>query len=985
MWEHDLQTDRLIWDEGMFALTGVARESFSGRGADWLAIVHPDDLPAMTVRAQDAIDGAMPTEYRFRIVRPDGAIRWIAARSDMIKDPDGGAHVMVGVSYDVTEREEAERAAREAARQAEADRDRLIRLTSNSPAASFEYRHDVDGKISWPFFSGNMPGILGVSGEAIRDDGQAAFVTVHPDDLGHLVEAIETSQATLRPFSARYRIRHPALGARWIRADSLPVREPDGATHWFGNLHDVTELEESERRALQAADDLSSANEALREAKAALERQALLLRTATSHGNVGLWSANVATGDAWWNETVGRWTGLPCAENLNDTASVLAYFVHPDDAPGFGSAVAAALAHPTGHFEFPHRQARSGGGWRHVTAVGSVIRNIEGEPVLHGALIDVHDVVEKERALERALADARDAHHRLDTLTESVPGGLYEFVLHADGRMTVPYANEAALRIFGSAFDELRGDARIAFRRIDPEDLVTLNEAIAVSAATLEPFGLRLRWKTDEGVRWLSLQSRPERRPDGSTVWYGALLDVTTDIALQEALQYAQRESAYLARHDGLTDLPNRRYFDEEIARLLAQGVGQATGPALSIIRIDLDHFKAVNDTLGHEAGDAVLVHVARHLKTCKRPEDFAARVGGDEFVVMLLGEGGQSNADIVDAFVARLRSALAEPLLHDGRICRFGVSIGVAHSDLIADDPSRLITYADVALYETKALGRGGTTLYTPELHRQSLEERREADDVLTALEDAQIVPYFQVQVCARTGGLRGFEVLARWAHPERGILPPSAFLGTAARLGKQHLVDRAVFAKALDVFRQCKGMGLHIPKLSFNVSAPRLHDRDFVQGLIAAQNEGVQIAVELLESILLEDVDSHIQFNLDTLRDYGVQIEVDDFGSGRASIVGVMRVNPDRIKLDQQIVLPLTVSREMRKLVRHIIGIADSLGVRITAEGVESAEHVRILRDLGADTLQGYHFGRPCDADALVAMLEDLRATGRQAVGQG
>jgi EAL domain-containing protein (putative c-di-GMP-specific phosphodiesterase class I) len=376
-----------------------------------------------------------------------------------------------------------------------------------------------------------------------------------------------------------------------------------------------------------------------------------------------------------------------------------------------------------------------------------------------------------------------------------------------------------------------------------------------------------------------------------------------------------------------------------------------------------------------------VLVFLANLLRACKRPEDLAARVGGDEFVMVIPPIEGQDHQQLVQAFIDRLRTELTQPLLYDGRACRFGVSIGVAHSDLIDDNPSRLLTYADVALYETKSGGRGGVTVYTPRLHWQTVKEREAADEVVGALEDDQIVPYFQVQTCARSGAVKGFEVLARWRHPEKGILPPAAFLETAARLKKTHLVDRMVFSKSVEVFRRCTAMGLRIPKLSFNVSTPRLYDRDFVEGLIAAHDEGLQIAVELLESILLEEVDSHILHNLDILRDHGIQIEVDDFGSGRASIVGVMRVNPDRIKLDQQLVFPLPDSVTMRSLVRHIIGMAEGLGVRVTAEGVESAEHAGILRDLGAETLQGHHFGMPCDERAMVSFLRDGRGPAQVA----
>lgn len=996
MWEYDLQRDLLYWDEGMFELTGVSEDDFSGIPEQWQSLVHPDDRADAAARFHEAIENGTWFEDRFRIIRPDGRILWLAVRSDVIRDEAGKTLAILGVNYDITEQTEAELSARrsatrawraeaaalEAASRAEADRNRLVRLTDNAPVASFEYRLDASGRSHFPFFSGNMPGLIGVEAEAIREEGGQAFSTVHSEDMEPLAHAIAASRGALTPFSMRYRLIHPRHGLRQFRATSVPLPDPDGSTVWYGNLFDVTEQEDSERQALEAAERLRMANARLQEAQAALERQELMLRTATIHGNVGLWSLNLATGAGWWNETIAEWTGIAHAESASDSAEILLRQVHPEDVPLLQAASQRALDDPDGRFESRHRTVRADGGWRHVYAVGSIVPNAEGEPVLHGALTDIHEIVERKLALEQALEDARNAERRLDTLTESVPGGLYEFVLHPDGRMTLPYANQAALGIFDCTLDEIREDASRAFQRLEPDEHDRMQAAIAVSAQSLEPLSLRARWRYPDGERrWLSLQSRPERRADGATVWYGTLSDVTKDIELQEALMSAQRESAYMARHDGLTGLPNRRFLDEELSRLLSAGFGRSPEQPLSIIRIDLDRFKVVNDTLGHDAGDAVLVFMANLLRASKRPEDLAARVGGDEFVVMITPTDGQDNLHLAEAFIEELRTEMTQPLLYDGRVCRFGVSFGVAHSNLIEDDPSRLLTYADVALYETKTAGRGGATVYTPALHSQTLQEREAADEVVHALESDQIVPFFQVQTCAESGAVRGFEVLARWQHPDRGILPPIAFLDTAARLKKTHLVDRIVFSKAIEAFRRCRDAGLHIPKLSFNVSTPRLYDRDFVDAVIGAHDEGVQIAVELLESILLEEVDSHILHNLDTLRDRGIQIEVDDFGSGRASIVGVMRINPDRIKLDQQLVFPLTRSPSMRSLVRHIIGMAEGLGVRVTAEGVESAAHACILRDLGADLLQGHHFGRAWDEQALAAFLRDLSGQARDA----
>ena len=430
-----------------------------------------------------------------------------------------------------------------------------------------------------------------------------------------------------------------------------------------------------------------------------------------------------------------------------------------------------------------------------------------------------------------------------------------------------------------------------------------------------------------------------------------------TNQLLTQAHQVAERmrrEQEWQALHDGLTRLPNRRYNDREMTRRIA------AGGACALVRIDLDHFKNVNDTLGHAAGDAVLKRVAQVLNAHVGADDFAARTGGDEFSLCL---GAVSTEQEALELVKRVQADLAEPLYYDEYPCRFGASIGIAFADELATVGKDIQLFADAAMYSSKSDGRNQCSMFTPSLHRKMLLDRQLAKELQVALERSEFVPVFQPQVSARDGHLVGAEALLRWQHPDRGLIEPSAFLGVAEQLRIVHEIDRMIMVKSRQVLERWRGKGLILPKVSFNVSAERLRQKDLIATAQTLQTSDTKVALELLESILIEDEADLYSFHLDLIRDAGIEIEIDDFGSGHASIVGVMEIRPSALKIDQRIISPIHNSDEARKLAGSIIEIAGALGIKVTAEGVETTEQARILRDLGCDTLQGFLFAKPLD----------------------
>jgi diguanylate cyclase (GGDEF)-like protein/PAS domain S-box-containing protein len=475
----------------------------------------------------------------------------------------------------------------------------------------------------------------------------------------------------------------------------------------------------------------------------------------------------------------------------------------------------------------------------------------------------------------------------------------------------------------------------------------------------------RIRHMRTRGIRY---------REDGEPPrMIGAEWDVTADITLTRELEQAknlaelrnaeliaaQSRIEYDALHDSLTGLPNRRYLDNELERAT---LGE--GGRMAILHIDLDRFKHINDTLGHAAGDAMLVHAATILKSSVGPDEFVARIGGDEFVILSrTGRVPDQLRLLADDIIARMR----QPVSYHGHQCRFGVSIGIATEETAEGDPRRLLVNADIALYRAKSMGRNRHEFFSEAVQASIVRTKRIADEILGGLERNEFCAFYQPQFDARTLEIAGVEALVRWNHPREGLLAPDAFLGVAEELNVVADIDRIILEQTLQNFRIWRLSGLPIPRASVNVSARRLRDEELVKSLSALDIPSGSISFELVESIFLDEDDETVANNVEQIKNLGIDIEIDDFGTGYASIVSLLRLRPRRLKIARPLIVPIAESPRQRQVVASIIDIGKSLGIEAIAEGVETMQHARILRDLGCGVLQGFALSRPMEAEKL------------------
>lgn len=429
----------------------------------------------------------------------------------------------------------------------------------------------------------------------------------------------------------------------------------------------------------------------------------------------------------------------------------------------------------------------------------------------------------------------------------------------------------------------------------------------------------------------------------------------------------ANRRVAELALLDDLTGLVNRRAVVQRFAEIETDPHPKA-GLDYSVIQIDLDGFKPINDTLGHSAGDHVLQVVASRLLDYVQACDLVARIGGDEFVLLIPHD---ANDTLPQSIATSVLKSLAQPVSYHKQTLRVGASAGIAGYVRGTNSLSDALVHADIALYRAKSQGKGRFVTFDQSHSEELIERSRRADEILQGVEHDQFVPYFQPIVDAQTHQVVALELLARWNHPTRGVLPPTHFLDLATDLDVMRLIDAQVFARALDAFETWQADGMDLPRLCINVSNKRLLEQEFIDVLVYAKGAGIEIDVELLETIYLDDPPEQLMNQLDRIRMLGIGLNIDDFGTGHASVAGLIQIDPDKVKIDRRFIVPILESKRALSIVQALLGLCALLDIDVVAEGVEDMEQADLLRRLGCRYLQGYAFMKPISASAMQAAL--------------
>jgi diguanylate cyclase (GGDEF)-like protein/PAS domain S-box-containing protein len=593
-----------------------------------------------------------------------------------------------------------------------------------------------------------------------------------------------------------------------------------------------------------------------------------------------------------------------------------------------------------------------------------------------GADASLHDPAETELLKERVrvLEELRVSEERFRTLLSNIPGAMYRCDLDSNWDMEFISDNIEAISGY-PASDFIQSRVRTFASIIHPEDQRMVEVTVGEAVDRGEPFIIEYRIVgADGGVRWVYEKGQGVFGPDGSVLWLdGAIFDVTERKLLQEQL-------AKQAFYDSLTGLANRALFHDRADHALARAL--RSGSQIAVLLIDLDRFKVINDSLGHHAGDEVLVAVAKRLLTSSRASDTVARLGGDEFVVLL-----EENITVEDAITVaqRILAILHEPLLCQGREVTVGGSIGIAFSSGVSPTSTDdLLRDADAAMFYAKGRGRDRYEVFEPSMHARAIQQLELTNELHRGLQRGEFVLHYLPiwELADRT--LIGVEALVRWNHPSRGLLPPNDFIPAAEQTGSIVALGAWVFGEAC---RQVKAWNDAYPgrslSLSVNISPRQLLDPDLVPRLrmALADNEvdPSSLTLEISEGALMQGVEE-TRLRLRELKSLGVRLAIDDFGTGSSSLGYLQEFPIDELKIDRTFVRRMVEDpTEGTTLVRAILGLARALHLEVVAEGIELPEQLDGLRESGCETGQGFLFATPVVADEIGFLLGEPNAAER------
>jgi diguanylate cyclase (GGDEF)-like protein/PAS domain S-box-containing protein len=859
----------------------------------------------------------------YRQFAKDGRVVWVRDESTLVRDEGGGPLYWLGVQTDVTERKRTEAALRES-------EERFRR--SFDDAATGMALVAPDGR--WLRINRSLCEITGYPAEELL--GKTFQDITHLQDLDKDLDNVRRMlSGEVRTYQMEKRYLHKEGHVVWVLLSVSLVRDEVGEPLYFvSQIRDVSERKRAE--------------EALREAE---ERYRTLVEQIPAVTYVD--PVDDPDNSLYTSPHIERMLGYTPEEWQNER--LWPKRLHPNDRERVLAADERFEKGEEERFDEEYRMLAKDGSVVWVREEAVLVKGEEGKPLYWQGIM--HDVTARREA-EEAL---RHSEERYRNVVEEQT----ELVCRFSPDLILTLVNGAYCRYFGKGSEELLGTSFMDhIYEADPgyykHQLVRLNPESPT--ATVEE-----RVSTPDGMRWLQWTDTAIFDGESRIVEYQSVgRDVTERRRAEQRLEHQ-------ALHDPLTGLPNRRLFVDRLGQALRHT--RRLGNQVAVLFMDLDEFKVVNDSLGHEAGDLLLTVVAQRLKRCLRPEDTLARFGGDEFVVLVEGVADATEAIQVST---RITDELRRPFLIEGRELFVAASIGIALGEDRTKSPENLLRDADNAMYRAKdeaaAYRVFDQGMYLRAVGRLELE-----NDLRRAVERDEFVVHYQPIVHLQNGKIWGVEALVRWNHPERGLLKPSAFVGIMEESGLVVPMGRRVLEVAC---RQAKVWQTESPRtppptLSVNLSARQLGRTDLTKlvedALSKTGFDGSCLTLDVTETAYVEVLEANTPA-LDRLRAMGVRISIDDFGTGYSSLAYLKRLPADALKIDKSFVRGIGEDTEDTALVRMIVELAHTFGMKVIAEGVETGKQAALLKEMGCDLAQGYLFSEPLPAQKAANLLSTV-----------
>ncbi len=590
-----------------------------------------------------------------------------------------------------------------------------------------------------------------------------------------------------------------------------------------------------------------------------------------------------------------------------------------------------------------------------------------GRPLYYeGSMADVTEAVHK-----------RQAEERLEKLADNLPGGLFQLCCDSDGKFTSPYLSHGFRKLFSlNPHEEIRPNEYLC--RIHPDHLQPYLESLAESRANRTVWKIDFRLVDEDGSeRWIAVVATPEAHEDGSLIWHGHVQDISDRKA-------AEAKISHLAYYDALTNLPNRTLFQRHLEKTLAS-TARSRGRG-AVLFLDIDNFKLLNDTHGHDKGDELLKEVANRLTSIVRCSDTVSRFGGDEFVILLDQIGATDDEAIQNAsFVAnKIIADFARSFDLANVRQSSSPSIGIVVFDGSEPDPQSIIKCADIAMYEAKKDGRNGYVVFDPGKSTRVSNLYTLQSHLSQAIRNDELEIHYQPQVDER-GNIIAAEALVRWRHPELGLLMPGDFVPLAEQSGLIHELNEHVLCRSVQQLGQWQNiLGDKKLQLSVNVSAQQLISIVFAETIRCCTEkydvDPSQLTLEITEHMIARDADLLAE-RMRQIKKLGIRFSLDDFGTGYSSLSRLNELPVDEVKIDGSFVTGIEESKSARSLIEAILGMARALGLDTVAEHVNTDEQERFLLARGCRRFQGYAYSPPITADEFIALVGDdqmLRLAG-------
>jgi diguanylate cyclase (GGDEF)-like protein/PAS domain S-box-containing protein len=878
-----------------------------------------------------------------------------AARQADHASPDRARLLLV--LDDLTDRKQAETALRESQRS-------LSTLIDNLPGAVYRCRNDRDWSVE--YMSPGVAGLTGFPPEAFLQRRVTYGSLIHPDDQEQVWNSVQEAVTAGRPFVLRYRIRTASGDERWVWEQGRGVYSEQGDLLALeGFIADTTERKWAEEAFGLIARDSSALvgnhffRSLTRNMAAALRvRWAFIAKPADPEGLrcrvIAFW-----TGTGWEEPFEYAIKGTPCEQVVGREfqyfpANVQSRF--PDDVwlreHGVVSYMAVPLVDSAGH-TLGHMGVMHDGPMDAALPLESILRVFAARA---GAELERQTAEEALRESEERYRDLVENAH--DMIQSVGPDGRLLFVNRA-WLDTMGYRKEdvSSLTLFDVVHSESSALCRDLLQRLTNGESPVLIEAVFVA----------------KDGRSIPVEGGATGRyVDGRLAAVQAILRNVSERKEWEA------RLAQVTRRDHLTSLPNRVVFMDRLDQALVRVRTRRAGRPLAVLIVDLDRFKLVNETLGHAAGDRMLLAVAERLCGAVRDGDTVARLGGDEFAILLPEIAKASDTSLV---VGKIFAALKAPFVIDSHELFVSASIGISVAPDDGDESGTLLKHADAAMYRAKDQGRNTFQLYSPAMNVSHLERLSLESSLRHALDRNEFIVYFQPQVELRSGLVVGMEALVRWRHPEWGLVSPARFIPVAEETGLIIPIGERVLALACAQSRRWQDQGIAPFCMSVNLSARQFQQPDLNATVARVLREtGLDpkwLDLELTESLLMSDAERTIS-TLKAFHSMGVGLALDDFGTGYSSLSYLKRYPIDTIKIDQSFVRHITTDADDAAIAIAIIAMAHSLKLTVVAEGVETEEQREFFVQQRCDAIQGYLLSPPLPAEEITLWLRARQARG-------